>query len=154
MCIQWTLVLYAVVITWQSNLPISQFNSLCNKCMSVWSMFPCNISAVFALFINNHIQLPLHIPTYTQLTLQSMLHFDYISVNTSSIYPSLAVIALTGMCLGVELLVSEQGVIYVSVLYLPVLLCRSLGPQDEYGSLASRTCKYTTVSLFNYRSIT
>ena len=116
--------------------------------MSVWSMFPCNISAVLALFINNHIKLPLHIPTYTQLTLQSLLRFDYISVNTSSIYPSLAVIALTGMCLGVELLVSEQGVIYVSVLYLPVLLCRSLGPQDEYGSLASRTCKYTTVSLF------
>ena len=31
-----------VVITWQSNPPISQFISPCNECMSVWSMFPCN----------------------------------------------------------------------------------------------------------------
>ena len=28
--------------TIQSNPPISQFNSLCNKFTSVWSMFPCN----------------------------------------------------------------------------------------------------------------
>ena len=31
MCIQWTRVLYSVVITRQSNSPISQFNSLCNE---------------------------------------------------------------------------------------------------------------------------
>ena len=30
MCIQWTRVLYSVVITWQSNSTISQFNSPCN----------------------------------------------------------------------------------------------------------------------------
>ena len=39
MCIQWTRVLYYVVITQQSNSPISQFNSLCNEFMIVWSMF-------------------------------------------------------------------------------------------------------------------
>ena len=38
MCIQWTRVLYSVVITRQSNPPISQFNSLCNEFTSVWSM--------------------------------------------------------------------------------------------------------------------
>jgi len=39
MCVQWTRVLYSVVITGQSNPPISQFNSTCNGFMSVWSMF-------------------------------------------------------------------------------------------------------------------
>ena len=42
MCIQWTHVLYSVVITRQSNSPISQFNSLCNEFMSVWTMFVYN----------------------------------------------------------------------------------------------------------------
>ena len=39
MCIQWTRVLYSVVITWHSIQPISQFNSPCNEFTSVWSMF-------------------------------------------------------------------------------------------------------------------
>jgi len=39
MYIQWTRVLYSVVITRQSNPPISQFNSPCNEFTSVWSMF-------------------------------------------------------------------------------------------------------------------
>ena len=43
MCIQWTRVLYFVVIKRQSNSPISQFNSLCNEFKSVWSMFACNM---------------------------------------------------------------------------------------------------------------
>ena len=42
MCIQWTQVLYSGVITGHSNLPISQFNSLCNECTSGWSMFVYN----------------------------------------------------------------------------------------------------------------
>ena len=42
MCIQWTRVLYSVVITRQSNPPISKFNSLCNKLTSFWSMFVYN----------------------------------------------------------------------------------------------------------------
>ena len=42
MCIQWTHVLYSVVITLQSNPPISQFNSLCNEFLSVWTMFVYN----------------------------------------------------------------------------------------------------------------
>ena len=42
MCVQLTHVLYSVVITWQSNPPISQFNSPCNEFMSVWSMFVYN----------------------------------------------------------------------------------------------------------------
>ena len=37
-------VLYSVVITWKSNPPISQFNSLCNEFTSVWSMFLYNIA--------------------------------------------------------------------------------------------------------------
>ena len=37
-----TSVLYSVVITQQSNLPISQFNSPCNEFTSVWSMFLYN----------------------------------------------------------------------------------------------------------------
>ena len=43
MCIQWTRVLYSVVITRQSNPPIAQFNSLCNEFWSVLSMFVYNI---------------------------------------------------------------------------------------------------------------
>ena len=42
MCIQWTQALYSVVITRQSNSPISQFNSLCNEFTSFWSMFIYN----------------------------------------------------------------------------------------------------------------
>ena len=42
MCIQWTCVLYSVVITWQSYRPISQFNSPCTEFKSVWSMFVYN----------------------------------------------------------------------------------------------------------------
>ena len=36
MCVQWTRVLYSVVITWQSNPPISQFNSPCNEFTSIY----------------------------------------------------------------------------------------------------------------------
>jgi len=43
MCLQWTRVPYSVVITRQSNSPISQFNSLCNEFTSAWSMFVYNI---------------------------------------------------------------------------------------------------------------
>ena len=39
MCIQWTRVIFSVVITWQTNPPIPQFNNPCNEFMSVWSMF-------------------------------------------------------------------------------------------------------------------
>jgi len=42
MCLQWTRVPYSVVITWQSNPPISKFNSPCNEFTSVWSMFVYN----------------------------------------------------------------------------------------------------------------
>ena len=42
MCIPWTRVLYSVVITWQSNPPISQFNSQCNEFTCFWSMFIYN----------------------------------------------------------------------------------------------------------------
>ena len=42
MCIHWTRVLYSVVITQQSNPPISQFNSLYNEFTSFWSMFIYN----------------------------------------------------------------------------------------------------------------
>ena len=45
----WTRVLYYVVITWQSNLPISQFNSPCNEHTSVWSMFVYN--TILLLFV-------------------------------------------------------------------------------------------------------
>jgi len=41
MYIQWTCVLYSVVIKC-CNPPISQFNSLCNEVTSVWSMFVYN----------------------------------------------------------------------------------------------------------------
>ena len=39
--------IYSVVITLQSNPPISQFSRQCNKFMSVWSMFSCNTTTVF-----------------------------------------------------------------------------------------------------------
>ena len=42
MWIQWTRVLYSIVITWQSSPPISQLNSMCNAFTSVWSMFVYN----------------------------------------------------------------------------------------------------------------
>ena len=41
MCIQWKRVLYSVVITWQSNPPISQFNSPCNA-VSGQSLYTIN----------------------------------------------------------------------------------------------------------------
>jgi len=47
MCVQWTSVLYSVVITRQSNLPISQFNRVCTEFMSVWSMFVYNTYILF-----------------------------------------------------------------------------------------------------------
>jgi len=42
MCIQLTHVSYSVVITWQSNPPISKSSRPCNEFKSVWSMFLCN----------------------------------------------------------------------------------------------------------------
>ena len=42
MCIQWSHVIYSVVITQQSNPPISQFSRPCDKFTSVWSMFVYN----------------------------------------------------------------------------------------------------------------
>jgi len=42
MCIQWTCVLYSVVITRQSNPPISQFRRPCNEFTSVWPVFTYN----------------------------------------------------------------------------------------------------------------
>ena len=50
MCIHWTRVLYSVVITRQSNPPISQFNRLCNEFMSVWSIFVYNTMAKSAFY--------------------------------------------------------------------------------------------------------
>ena len=38
MCIQWTCVLYSVVITGQCNPPISKYSNPCNEFKSVWSM--------------------------------------------------------------------------------------------------------------------
>ena len=46
MCIQWTRVLYSVVIIWQFNPPISQFSSPYNEFMSVWSMFVYNTKTI------------------------------------------------------------------------------------------------------------
>ena len=54
MCLQWTRVLYSVVITRQSNPLISQFNSSCNEfTLSVWSMCLYNNSSqrLFLLWI-------------------------------------------------------------------------------------------------------
>ena len=42
MCVQWIRDLYSVVITQQSNPPISQFISRCNEFTSVLSMFVYN----------------------------------------------------------------------------------------------------------------
>ena len=42
MCLQWTRVLYSIVIPQQSNPPISQFNSPNNEFTSGWSMFVYN----------------------------------------------------------------------------------------------------------------
>ena len=56
MCIQRTHVLYSVVITWQSNPAISQFNSLCNGFTSVWSMFVYNtvVSSFVCVLLQAH----------------------------------------------------------------------------------------------------
>jgi len=51
MCIQWTLVLYSVVITQQST----QFNSPCNEFMSVWSMFVYNNIYIEAVSFYNYV---------------------------------------------------------------------------------------------------
>ena len=72
MYIQWTRVLYSVVITGQSNRSISQFNSLCNEVMSVWSMFVYNITgqmSMYYCFGSNNIYLDvLEYFRYAQLT--------------------------------------------------------------------------------------
>ena len=62
MRIQWTRVLYSVVITGQSNPPISQFKSMCNECRSVWSMCVYNyngtVFCVLLLFVAPYITDP------------------------------------------------------------------------------------------------
>jgi len=47
MCIYWARDIYFVVITQQSNPPISQFDSLCNEFTSDWSMFVYKTSVHF-----------------------------------------------------------------------------------------------------------
>jgi len=47
MCIQWTRVLHSVVITRQSNPPISQFNSPCNEFTSFWSIFEYHVYTTY-----------------------------------------------------------------------------------------------------------
>ena len=44
MCIQWTRVLYSVVVVRPSNPTVSEFSRPWNEYTSVWSMFPYNIS--------------------------------------------------------------------------------------------------------------
>ena len=48
-CIQWTCVLYSIVITLHSNPPISQFNSPCNEFMSVCQCLYTILLFVFTL---------------------------------------------------------------------------------------------------------
>ena len=58
MCLQWTRVLYSVVITTQSNPTISQYNSLCNEYTSLWSMFAYHIMVytIHAVIIYTQLQ--------------------------------------------------------------------------------------------------
>jgi len=60
MCIQWTRVLYYVVITRKSNPPISQFNSPCNEFTSVWSMFVYNINNTGTMYTNSSKQVAIY----------------------------------------------------------------------------------------------
>jgi len=53
MCIQWTHVLYSVVITWHSNPTVSQFISTYNEFTSVWSMLVYNSLFIIQFFTNN-----------------------------------------------------------------------------------------------------
>ena len=62
MCIQWTCVIYSVVITWQSNPPISKFNSRCHDFMSVWSTFVYNTNWEFETKMWNQCNLSCFIP--------------------------------------------------------------------------------------------
>jgi len=55
MCIQWTRVLYSVVLTRQSNPPISQFSRRSNGFTSVWSIFPCNTIHIHCTTIEQRI---------------------------------------------------------------------------------------------------
>ena len=57
-----TLIIYFVVITLQSNPPISKFSQLCNEFTGVWSMFPCytkfmtfQLFSSFLVFKDEHI---------------------------------------------------------------------------------------------------
>jgi len=75
MCIQWTRVIYSVVIAWQSNPPILQFNSPCDEFTSVWSMFVYN---TFPIRICLHIQ--------TEVSTQILLNY-YILIGTVSETP-------------------------------------------------------------------
>ena len=59
MCIQWTCVLYSVVITLQSNPPISEVSRTCNEFTSVWSMFPCNKKKEKERKYENNIKIPI-----------------------------------------------------------------------------------------------
>ena len=60
MCIQWTHVLYSVVITQHSNLPISQFSRPCNIFTSVWSMISCYIRKCYRCLLRSHVLLRYH----------------------------------------------------------------------------------------------
>ena len=62
MSIEWTRVIYSLVITRQSNPPISQFNSPCNEFTSFWSMFLYN--KPFVSFCSIHVAIELLQPRY------------------------------------------------------------------------------------------
>ena len=82
MCIPWTRDKYAVVITRQSNPPISQFKSPCNEFTSVWS----------AMFVYN---------TYLPVTVETILSCG-VYIPYSRLFTSIKTItnksALTCVC--------------------------------------------------------
>ena len=75
MYILWTRALYSAVITRQSNPPLSQFNSLCNKFKSFWAMFLYNSRS--KILINNFFS-----ASYRQCT--AMNHLDSVESRQSN----------------------------------------------------------------------
>jgi len=72
MSIEWTRVIYSLVITRQSNPPISQFNSPCNEFTSFWSMFLYN--KPFVSLCSIHVAIELLQPRYKLSTVDSLFN--------------------------------------------------------------------------------
>ena len=80
---------YSVVTTCQSNPPFSQFNSLCNEFMSIWSMFVYN-SRMLKLLVMPNAMYRYHskfVPQPQTVTILVIQHASFDYLGSSKVNP-------------------------------------------------------------------